>query len=203
MVPPRLEIPVYYDFASTICYVAHRVVERMTGELDALAIELVWRPIDMTTIGGWSRGSVVEGPRRENALRVARELGVAARMPGEWLDSRGAACVARALAGTVKEAAWRERVWSAVFEEGRDPGDEETIESLGRDLGLETTPHLGAAAYRALEEASRAARAAEVTGVPTFDLGFPLGGIQDPRTMLDLIGRWAEKRRRDPDLTER
>lgn len=195
MDPLRLEIPVYYDFASTICYVAHRVVERMTSDLDALAIELVWRPIDMTTIAGWPRGSVVEGPRRENALRVARELGVEARMPGEWLDSRAAGCVARALAGTAKEPAWRERVWSAVFDEGRDPGDDETIEALGRDLGIDTAPLIAPAAYRALEEASRAARAAEVTGVPTFDLGFPLGGIQDPRTMLDLISRWAERKR--------
>ena len=110
----RLAVPVYYDFASTISYVAHRVIAGIAAEIEELAIDLEWRPIDMVVIAGWPRGVVVDGPRRENALRVARDLGIAARMPAYWLDSRPAACVARALAGTAREISWRERAWSAV-----------------------------------------------------------------------------------------
>jgi predicted DsbA family dithiol-disulfide isomerase len=41
----RLSVRVYYDFASSLCYVAHRVMERMAADLDALGIALAWRPI--------------------------------------------------------------------------------------------------------------------------------------------------------------
>jgi 2-hydroxychromene-2-carboxylate isomerase len=192
----RLSIPVYYDFASTISYVAHRVMAGLAAEVDALGLDLEWRAIDMVVIAGWPRGVVVEGPRRENALRVARDLGVVARMPAYWIDSRPAACVARALAGTPREIAWRERVWSAVFEEGRDIGAEGEIDRLAADLALDVAGLVDEAALVRLETDTRAARAEEVTGVPTFDLGFPLGGIQEPATMLNLFTRWAANRRR-------
>ena len=192
----RLTVPVYYDFASTISYVAHRVMGGMVRELEALAIDLEWRPIDMVVIAGWPRGIVVDGPRRENALRVARDLHVEARMPAYWIDSRAAACIARALAGTAKEAAWRERVWSAVFEEGRDIGAAGQIERLADDLGVDLQGIVDDAALASLEADTRVARAEEVTGVPTFDLGFPLGGIQEPPTMLRLFTRWAANKRR-------
>ena len=192
----RLSIPVYYDFASTISYVAHRVMAGLAAEIDALGLDLDWQPIDMTVIAGWPRGVVVEGPRRENALRVARELGVVARMPAYWIDSRPAACIARALAGTPREAAWRERVWSAVFEEGRDIGAEGEVDRLAADLSLDVDGLVDEAALARLTADTRAARAEEVTGVPTFDLGFPLGGIQEPATMLNLFTRWAANKRR-------
>ena len=94
----RLQVPVYYDFASTLCYVAHRVLERMRPDLEALELELRWRPIDLTRLTGWRRGDAVEGLRGENALRVARELDVPLRMPQRWLGSRPAAAIALALA---------------------------------------------------------------------------------------------------------
>ena len=92
-----LSIPVYYDFASTICYVARRVMERIAASVEAAGLALKWPPVDLTMIAGWQRGVAVEGPRRDNALRVARDLGVAARMPARWLDSRPAHAVTPAL----------------------------------------------------------------------------------------------------------
>ena len=41
-------IRVYYDFASTLCYVAHRVMCRIEEEIGELGVELEWRPIDLT-----------------------------------------------------------------------------------------------------------------------------------------------------------
>ena len=52
------------------------------------------------------------------------------------------------------------------------------------------------AALARLATDTRAARAEEVTGVPTFHLDFPLGGIQEPATMLNLFTRWAANKRR-------
>jgi predicted DsbA family dithiol-disulfide isomerase len=196
-VSERLTIPVYYDFASTICFVAHRVLERMQGELDTMGVALDWRPIDVGVVAGWRRGMVVEGPRRDNALRVAAELGVAVRMPGAWLDSRPAHMVALALAGGPKEPVWRERVWSAVFEEARDVGAPGEVERLAVDVSVdvETLPDLHD--FSRLQAVTEAAREAEVIGVPTFHVGFPLGGIQEPATMRMLFQRWVDKQKRD------
>ena len=80
----RLEVIVYYDFASSLCYVGHRSMQRLADELEELAIDLVWTPIDLTRITGWRRGAVVDGLRRENVHRVARELAVPLVMPARW-----------------------------------------------------------------------------------------------------------------------
>ena len=192
----KLTIPVHYDFSSTICCVAHRVLERLRDDLVALGVALEWRPLDLVGITGWRRGTVVEGPRRENALRVAAELGVAVRMPAVWLDSRPAHVVALELAGTPHEATWRERVWSAVFEEGRDIGAGGEVERLAEDLGLSRASLPDLHDFSRLDAATEVAREAEVTGVPTFHVGFPLGGIQDPATMRLLFQRWVDKQGR-------
>ena len=41
---PSLWIPLYYDFASSLCYVTHRVLERMAGDLSVLKIQFEWKP---------------------------------------------------------------------------------------------------------------------------------------------------------------
>lgn len=189
-------LSVHYDFASTICFVAHRVLERMREDIDRLGIVLEWRPIDLVAITGWRRGVVVDGPRRDNALRVAKELGVRAHMPAVWLDSRPAHAIALALGGTAREPAWRERVWSAVFEEGRDIGAEGEIERLAADLSIDLAAFGDIADFRRLDAMTEAAVEAEVIGVPTFHVGFPLGGIQEPETMRLLLERWVEKQKR-------
>jgi len=195
----KLTIPVHYDFSSTICCVAHRVLQRMHDDLDAIGVALEWRPLDLVGITGWRRGAVVEGPRRENALRVAGELGVTVLMPAVWLDSRPAHVVALELTGTPHEVAWRERVWSAVFEEGRDIGAAGEVERLAEDLGLSRASLPDLRNFSRLDAATEAAREAEVSGVPTFHVGFPLGGIQDPATMRLLFQRWVDKQGRLQD----
>jgi len=158
-----------------------------------MGVELEWRPLDLVGITGWRRGTVVEGPRRENALRVAAELDVALHMPAVWLDSRPAHVVALGLAGSPHEAAWRERVWSAVFEEGRDIGVAGEVERLAEDLRLPHASLPDLHDFSRLDAVTEAAREAEVIGVPTFYVGFPLGGIQEPATMLLLFQRWIDK----------
>jgi predicted DsbA family dithiol-disulfide isomerase len=139
----------------------------------------------------------VEGYRRENGLRVARDLGVRVRVPTRWIDSRAANAVALALAGTPREPAWRERVFSAIHEEGRSLDEPGALDPLARDLGLDVHALTGRSGFEALEAESERARAEQVTGVPTFMLGkWPIGGIQEESVMISLLGRWAAKRRR-------
>ena len=191
-----LAIPVYYDFASTICCVAHRVMARMEVDLATLGVQLDWTPLDLAGLTGWRRGATVDGPRRTNALRVAKDLGVSVRIPPVWLDSRSAHAIALTLAGTTKEAAWRERVWTAVFDEGRDL-DDDTVRQLGRDLELDLTLPAAADALQQLEHSTQEAHEAGVTGAPTFMLDeWPCGGIQEERTMRALLERFVRKQTR-------
>jgi 2-hydroxychromene-2-carboxylate isomerase len=187
-------VPVHYDFASTICYVAHCVMQRV--DLAEIGVELVWEPLDLGFMMGWKAGSPVEGPRRANALRVARELDVELHMPGAWLDSKPALAVALALQGTPQEAAWRERVWSSAYQEMRDPGDPDELERLCCDLGVEASPARDEAVLDRLARRTRAAAEDAVTGLPAFMLaGLPIGGIQEPGTMQRMLGRYAERQR--------
>jgi len=196
MTHPGLVIPVYYDFASTICYVAHRVMARMDADLEDLGIHLEWKPLDLARLTGWQRGATVDGPRRTNALRVAQDLGVPVHMPPVWLDSCCAHAVALTLAGTPKEPAWRERVWTAVFEERRDL-DDDTVRQLGRDLELELSLPTPAEALLRLDQLTHEAHEAGVTGAPTFMLdAWPCGGIQEERTMHALLERFVRKQTR-------
>ena len=191
-----LRVPVVYDFASTLCYVAHRVMERMAGELAEIGIALDWLPVDLVRITGWTRGAVVEGPRRDNALRVAQDLGVSLKMPAVWIDSREVNAVSQALAGTDREPTWRERVFSAIYEEGRSPDEADFVDSLGRDLDLDARALCTPEQLAALDDATEKAQRAEVAGVPTFMLDrWPFGGIQEIATMRSLLGRWAAKKR--------
>ena len=62
----RVSVRVYYDFASSLSYVAHRVMERMTGELTALEAESsLARRANVTGVptfllGEWPIGGIQE-----------------------------------------------------------------------------------------------------------------------------------------------
>jgi predicted DsbA family dithiol-disulfide isomerase len=192
--PPRAEIAVRvdYDFASSLCYVAHRCMQRLAGEIDALGIRLVWSPLDLTPLTGWRRGAEVDEDRRRNVQRVSAELGVPLRMPAVWLDSRRAHATALGLDAT-REPTWREAVFSMIFEAGRWPTDE-NLEALAREIGLPLEEEALERGGRELLERTRRAHEQEVTGVPNFMLGeWPFGGIQSDDTMLSIFGRFATR----------
>lgn len=207
-----LRIRLHYDFASSVCYIAHRVLQRIAPQLAAAGIELVWTPIDLARLMSWRRGGRVAGDRLLNVARISSELGVPLRTPPLWLDSRRAGAVAIALADGPGEPAWRERVWSAVFEEGRF----DQLDQLGRsagddagwlaDLAIDTSSIDEAALEASLAELARRTRDAReemVTGVPTFMLdSWPFGGIQQDDTMVSILTRFAKRRRERDERRE-
>jgi predicted DsbA family dithiol-disulfide isomerase len=192
-------IPVYFDFASTLCYVAHRVMATMVHDLDALGIELCWSPVDLTRITGWRRGADVPEPRRHNAERVARELAVPVTVPRVWPDSRAANASLLLVegAGGGRDAAWRERLWTALFEEHRNLDAPEQVAQLAARAGFSFAPEDLTRAAEELERRTLQAAAEEVTGVPTFMLDqWAFGGIQSPETMRSIFERWVQRRTR-------
>lgn len=188
-----LLVPVYYDFASTLSYVAHRVLGRIDRDLAGAGIVLEWRPIDLGLITGWRRGAPLDAPVRARVLGIARSLVGDLRMPTHWSDTRRAASIALGLAGSPAEATWRERVWTAVYEEGRDPSDPDEVRRWARDVGIAGTAT--PLPTDALVSATAAARQAGVTAVPTLLLAeWPMAGIQEETTMLSLLTRFAARR---------
>lgn len=196
-----LEIRLYYDFASSLCYVAHRVLGRMQADLDGLGVRIAWAPLDLARLAGWERGATVSGDRAENVMRVSRELDVPLRMPPTWLDSRRAmaAAIALALDSEPRAATWRERVFTAVYDEGRFEELEAAPQSLLGDLEWTLSKNDIAAGLEELERRTRAAWEENVTGVPTFMLDrWPFGGIQNEDTLRSMLGRFVRRRRARP-----
>lgn len=216
--PEALEVFVYYDFASSLSYVAHRVLARIERQLADERVALRWKAIDLTGIGRFQRGRLLDPARRRSLLEVAAALDVELLPPARWPDSRLAGEVAvtldmaldRGLDPAV-EREWREEAFKAFYEPAADVAgatgtDSATgvVERLFRDF--ERRGHFGKrgvasiedlAAGRRLAAATRSAAAAGVEGAPTlmFDV-FPLCGIHDEETMLGMIRRYARRRRR-------
>ena len=197
-----LEVRVHYDFASTLCYVALLALARLAEPIAALGIELCWTPLDLSRLVGPHRaGAPIDELRRANAARVAEELGVAVRVPRVWPDARALGAVALLAEPLGRGESWRERAFSAVFEEGRLELDPTAATRLARELGLELAPAAVEDALAALDLATERARDEQVSGVPTFMLGtWPFGGIQSDDTMLRVLERFARKCR-DNGLT--
>lgn len=194
-----LTIGVYYDFASSLCFMAHRIMQRLEDALSAQRIHLRWMPLDLTLLTDWRRGDRLEVERLEKVRRLSRELAVPLMPPGCWMDSRTALCVALELEGDERERLWRERVWSAVYEDGGSLDDASTLVPIARDLGIALPRPVDAGGVAGLEARTREAGEAGVFGVPTFMLDvWPVGGIQDDETMLDFLSRFAERRRQQP-----
>lgn len=197
-----LSVCVHYDFASTLCYVAHRRLAGLAARIEDLGIALAWSPLELSRLLGYRPGAPLDDARRANAARVAAELDVPVRVPRIWPNVPGLAAAAWLAERRGRGASWRERAFTAVFEEGLVEADDDTVVRLARDVALELTPAALGAAREPLAAACERAREAGVTGVPTFMLGsWPFGGIQSDDTMLRVLERFA-RRAREGRLTE-
>ncbi|MGH7962837.1 MAG: DsbA family oxidoreductase [Candidatus Binatia bacterium] len=190
-------IPIYYDYASSLCYVAKKVMEQLAGQLE---IELLWKGVQISRRHpGWKNGEMIDDEARGKIFRVARETGVTVRVPERWLDSTYALEGAEFAKEQGKFAMYHDAVFAATFEEGRDIGDLALVLSLAERIGLSTAAleqalHAGTFTARVKENE---AAAAFVVGYPTFLLGeFPLVGIQPAETMRLLIQRYIDQMRK-------
>lgn len=194
----KVIIPIYYDFASSLCYVAKKVMEQLDGQLD---IELLWKGVQIARRHeGWKNGEMIGDEARGKIFRVARETGVELRVPDRWLDSAEALEGAEFAKSHGKFAEYHQTLFSAVYEEGMDIGDRATLLELVTGIGLPA-----AELERALQtgrlteqvkETETEANTFGIVGYPTFMLGeFPLIGIQPVETMRLMIQRYIEKSR--------
>ena len=185
-------IPVYFDYASSLCYIASRIAEQLTAELD---VEMRWRPVHIAAHHHeWKQGGPIGGDTRAKIERVSQETGVALRVPERWLDSRAALEGAVFAEECGCAAAYHQEVFAAVYERGDDLGDRAVLVRAAAAAGLPVGRFMEWIATRRaapqLAAIREEARQLRVIGYPTFLLGeFPLTGIQPYLTMKLLVAR--------------
>lgn len=194
-------IPVYFDYASTLCYVAWRIVGELERELDFAAL---WKGVPISLRNYRTRPGLPLGPAELGKIRnVAAETGIAVEPPARWLDSDKALQGSELAREAGAFAAYHDAVFRAAFEERKDIGDLKVLAAIAARIGIEP------ARLRAdLERGRMAARIAEnkreadrfsALGYPSFMLGdFPLVGIQPIETMRMLLRRFLERRAAEP-----
>ena len=113
----NVKIPVYYDYASSLSYIAKRVMEQLSGQL---AIELLWKGVNIARRHkGWKNGEVVGDDAKGKIVRISRETGVPLRIPAKWLDSAHALEAAEFAKDHDLFAAYHEAVFVARLRKGR------------------------------------------------------------------------------------
>jgi len=189
-------IPVYFDYASSLCYIAWRIAAQLAAEVD---VEFRWRPIHIAAQRPtWRPGGQIGGDSRTKIERVAQETAITLRIPKRWLDSRAAlegALFAEEY-GCVPD--YHREVFTAAYEREDDIGDRTVLVRaaakaglpIGRFMEFVATRRGAAPLARICEEAHQLG----VAGYPTFLLGeFPLTGIQPVETMKLLVTRHIER----------
>ena len=199
----KIVIPVYFDYASTLCYIAWRIVGELERELGFTAL---WKGVPIALRNYRSRPGLPLGPLELDKIRnVAAETGVAVEPPARWLDSDKALQGSELAREAGAFAAYHDAVFRAAFEERAEIGDLEVLSAIAARAGLEPARFRGE-----LERGRMAAQIAankneanrfSALGYPSFILGdFPLTGIQPIETMRMLFGRFIERRVAEPQM---
>jgi len=190
-------VPVYFDYASSLCFIAGVIGDRLEAELDVV---LDWRPVEIASqYPSWTKGALLDDDSRERIRRVANETGVSLVTPTRWMDSRPAllgAFFARDC-GCFRE--YHRHVFQTAYAHGEDIGDASVIERIADASGLAPAEFRRALASqrhaRQLADHLAEVQRFGVTGYPAFLLGqFPLTGIQPFDTMRLLFLRYLEQR---------
>lgn len=197
----RVVIPVYFDYASTLCYIAWRIVGELESELD---FEALWKGVPISMRDPKTKAGRELGAREHGkATRVALETGVPVVPPPRWLASEAALEGAELAREARVFAAYHAAVFQAAFEERLNIGSSQVLAQIAEKVGMEPGRFLADIRARRMapriEEYRREADHFSALGYPTFMLGdFPLTGIQPIDTMRLLFERYIQKYRQEP-----
>ena len=193
-------IPIYFDYASTLCYVAWRIVRELEAEV---GFEALWKGVPIRLRDNRSRPGNVLGPiERMKVMNVIAETGIRVKPPERWIDSEAALMGSELAREAMRFTPYHEGVFRAAFEQGRDIADAGVLGGIAEGAGMDRGRFENDLAARRME--SRVAANKEeadrfsALGYPTFILGdFPLTGIQPKETMRMLLRRFVEQRSRE------
>ncbi len=194
-------IPIYFDYASTLCYIAWRIVSELESEL---GFEALWKGVPISIRDFKARAGRELGTREyQKVLMVAAETGILVAPPKTWINS-DAALMGAELAREAKAfPAYHAAVFRGAFDEGLDISSREVLADIAHRAGMDRAGFLAD-----LESERMASRIADnkreadeqsALGYPTFILGeFPLIGIQPKDTMRLIFARYMRQREENP-----
>jgi len=194
-------IPIYFDYASTLCYVAWRIVGQLETEL---GFEALWKgvPIARHHSGARRHGTLDTG-ELQKIMAVSAETGIPVSPPKRWADSLKALQGAELARQAGVFADYHEAIFRAAFEQGSDIGSLDLLAEVAERVGMDRAGFVrdisSGKMAGLLEDHEREADRFSVIGYPTFLLGdFPLTGIQSTESMRLLLGRFLEIRSKEP-----
>jgi predicted DsbA family dithiol-disulfide isomerase len=197
----RIVIPIYFDYASTLCYIAWRIVADLRQELE---IEPLWKGVPIRWRNHTCRpGNVLGAVERAKIATVIAETGVHVTPPGCWLDSEAALMGSELARRAGLFDLFHDNVFRAAFELGQDISHPDRLVEIAVVAGMDREAFRQAVQERQtasclIENKSEADRFSAL-GYPTFMLGeFPLIGIQPKETMRMLLARFLSQRRSAP-----
>jgi predicted DsbA family dithiol-disulfide isomerase len=194
-------VPIYFDYASTLCYVAWRIVRELEPEL---GFEPLWKGVPIVLRDHRAKAGRALGPlERQKIMMVAAETGIRVAPPDRWLDSRDALEGAELARESGAFRAYHDAVFEAAFERRLDVGRAEVLEEIAARAGMDPSRFRADLARHRMaariEEHRREADEHSALGYPTFVLGdFPLIGIQPIETMRLILARYIDRRRAEP-----
>lgn len=194
---PKVIIPIYFDYASTLCYVAWRIVRDLEAELEFLPL---WKGVPIHLRDGRARpGSPLGAIERMKVMTALAETGVAIQPLEQWVDSSPALEGAELARETGMLPLYHERVFRALFEDRADISQLDLLVRIASECGLDSGCFRadlasGRMASRIAANKQEADRLSAL-GYPAFILGdFPLIGIQPIATMRLLLRRFIDQR---------
>ncbi|HYL57956.1 MAG TPA: DsbA family protein [Candidatus Acidoferrales bacterium] len=197
----RVRIPIYFDYASTLCYIAWRIVSELEAEL---GFEALWKGVPIALRDHRAEpGRAYTEAERQKVLMVAAETGINVAPPLRWIDSIAALQGAEIARDAGVFAAYHEAVFRAAFERREDIARAEVLDNIAERCGLDrarfrTMLDAGAMEPR-IAAHKREADEFSALGYPTFMLGdFPMTGIQPIESMRLLLGRFIRMRADEP-----
>jgi hypothetical protein len=82
---PKVIIPIYFDYASTLCYAAWRIVRDLEAELEFLPL---WKGVPIRLRDGRARpGNPLGAIERMKVITALAETGVMIQPLERWIDS--------------------------------------------------------------------------------------------------------------------
>ena len=192
-------VPVYFDYASSLCYIAWRIAAKLTVEVD---VEMRWHPVHIAAQHpGWSgrAASLVETRvPKSSAWRRRRQSRYV--YPKHWLDSRAA------LEGVLFAeehgcaTAYHREVFAAAYEREEDIGDRAVLVRAAANAGLpigrfmeSVATRRGASSLALIREEAQQLGVVGVSDLPAWRVSSR--GIQPYETMKLLVARHVERTR--------
>ena len=197
----RIIIPIYFDYASTLCYIAWRIVSELEAEI---GFESLWKGVPISIRDFKARAGLELGPRElQKVVMVAAETGIRVTPPKIWINSDAALMGAELARQANVFPAYHAAVFRGAFDEGLDISNRNVLADIAHRAGMDSARFL-----EDLQTERMAARIADnkreadeqaALGYPTFILGeFPLIGIQPKETMRMIIARYMRQREENP-----